>query len=138
VWTDHVELCDQAYAAYSGGDIARLLELMAPDIEVYVAPPNFESGTYVGHAEYLGLIERWDSGWEEMRIEFKERTGAGDWMLNLVLYHGRGKGSAAEVTQPSFELTEWRDGLLRRYEVYFDLDAGRVAAAERGLPIPTM
>src|SRR4051794_10879408 len=124
MWTDHSELCDRAYAAYSSGDFATLLGLMAEDVVVYVAPPNIESGTYHGHAEYLGLIERWGTEWEEMRIEPRERTGAGDWMLNVVMYHGRGKGSSAEVEQTSYELTCWQDGLLRRYEVYFDVTDG--------------
>ena len=36
-----------------------MLELFDPEVEVFVAPPNFESGTYRGHEEYGALLERW-------------------------------------------------------------------------------
>src|SRR5215210_6827846 len=62
------QLCRLAYKRYSQGDLDGLLELFAPEVEVYVAPPNFESGTYCGHSEYRGLLERWAQEWDEMRI----------------------------------------------------------------------
>ena len=114
----------EAYARYSQGDFAGLLELFDPDIEVYVAPPNIESGTYRGHNEYLRLVQRWGENWDEMRTEPKAIEMKGDWALAHVLYIGRGKGSTVEVTQPSWELSLWRDGLCREYRVYWDRDEG--------------
>jgi ketosteroid isomerase-like protein len=113
-----------AYERYSQGDFAGLLEVFAPDIEVYVAPPNFESGTYHGHDEYLCLVQRWGENWDEMRTEPKEIEMKGDWALAHVLYIGKGKGSTIEVTQPSWELSLWREGLCREYRVYWDRDEG--------------
>ena len=121
----------EAYERYSRGDFPGLLELFDPDIEVYVAPPNFESGTYRGHTEYLRLIERWGAAWEEMRTEPRGMEPAGDWVLARVDYIGRGKDSAVEVTQPSWELTRWRDGRIQRYEVYFERDDGMRAFEQR-------
>jgi ketosteroid isomerase-like protein len=128
---DTLALCREAYDTYSRGDFAGLLEFFDPDIEVYVAPPNFESGTYRGHAEYLRLIERWGAAWEEMRTEPRGMEAAGDWVLARVDYIGRGKDSAVDVTQPSWELTLWRDGQIQRYEVYFDRDDGARAFEQR-------
>lgn len=124
--------CRAAYETYSRGDFAGLLSFFDDEIEVYVAPPNFESGTYRGKSEYLRLIERWGSAWEEMRTEPRGMEVAGDWVLARVHYIGRGKDSSVEVTQPSWELTQWRDGLILRYEVYFDRDDGVRAFRERG------
>jgi hypothetical protein len=45
-------------------------------------------------------------------------------VLARVDYVGRGKDSAVDVTQPSWELTRWEDGLIQRYEVYFDREDG--------------
>jgi ketosteroid isomerase-like protein len=120
----------EAYERYSAGDFAGLLELFAPDIEVYVAPPNFESGTYRGQDEYLGLIRRWGENWDEMRTEPQSLEMKGDWALAHVLYIGRGKGSTVEVTQPSWELSLWRDGLCREYRVYWDRTEGLKAFDE--------
>ena len=125
--TDSEQLCRAAYAHYSEGDFDGLLELFDPDVVVYVAPPNFESGTYRGHADYRALLERWGAAWDKMRIEVQDLESQGDWILALVHYIGCGKGSGVEITQPSWEVSLWEDGLCRRYRVYWDGEQGRRA-----------
>jgi ketosteroid isomerase-like protein len=129
--TDHDQLCRLAYARYSDGDFDAQLELFDPAVEVYVAPPNFESGTYRGHTEYRALIERWGAVWEEMRITVRRMEVVGDWILASVEYAGQGKGSALEVTQRSWELSRWQRGRCTRYEVYWNAEQGERAFAER-------
>ena len=46
-----------------------------------------------------------------MRIEVQDVESEGDWILALVHYIGCGKGSGVEITQPSWELSMWQDGL---------------------------
>lgn len=126
-WREGAEACRRAYEAYSAGDFATLLELFAEDVVVYVAPPNFESGTYQGRDEYRRLIERWGAVWEEMSIEVDEIGGAGEWILARVTYRGRVSGSPTAVEQPSWEASLWQGGQCRRYEVYFDPEQGKAA-----------
>ena len=85
-------LCTLAYERYSAGDFDGQLELFDEEVEVYVAPPNFESGTYHGHAEYRGLIERWGAAWDKMRIEVQDLEAEGEWIIALVHYIGCGEG----------------------------------------------
>jgi ketosteroid isomerase-like protein len=118
------QLVRRAYELYSSADFPGLLELFDPRIEVYVAPPNFESGTYRGHEEYLELVQRWGASWDEMRIEPQSIEMKGDWALAAVEYIGRGAGSTVEVTQQSWELSLWQDGVCRAYRVYWDRDEG--------------
>lgn len=125
-------LCREAYERYGAGDFDALLELFDPEVDVYVAPPNFESGRYHGHDEYRGLIERWGSAWAEMRIEPLEMRVSGDWVLARVDYVGRAAASELEVTQSSWEVSEWVGGRCRRYEVYWDRDEGERRLAEAG------
>ena len=61
------ELCRLAYQRDSAGEIEAMLELFHPEVEVYVALLNFESGTYRGHDEYRQLLARWGSSWDETR-----------------------------------------------------------------------
>jgi ketosteroid isomerase-like protein len=124
---DHLDRCRLAYERFSAGDLEGLLELFHPDVEVYVAPPNFESGTYRGRDAYRRLLERWGASWEEMRIGVGDMEAADDWILASVEYTGRVKGSDIEVRQPSWELSLWLDGSCRRYEVYWDRDEGLAA-----------
>ena len=125
--TAAAEACRVAYERYSAGDFDGLLELFDSEVEVYVAPPNIESGTYRGHAEYRALMERWGAVWDEMRIEVQDMESEGAWVLALVHYIGCGTGSGVEITQPSWELSLWQQGRCHRYLVYWDEEAGRRA-----------
>jgi ketosteroid isomerase-like protein len=127
---DSLQRCARAYDLYGRGQFDEMLELFGEDVEVYVGPPNIESGTYTGRESYRRLIERWGGSWSEMRIEPQSMTAAGDWVLARVEYHGR-TGDDLEIRQTSWELSLWRTGRVRRYEVYWDADQGRAAFAER-------
>jgi len=128
---DAVQLCRFAYERYSAGDFDGLLDLFDDDVEVYVAPPNFESGTYTGHAEYRALLERWAASWDEMRITPQRLEPVGEWILAEVEYVGCGKESGVEIAQPSWELSLWQDGRCTRYEVYWDQERGEKAFRKR-------
>ena len=127
---DSLQRCARAYDLYGRGQFDAMLELFGEDVEVYVGPPNIESGTYTGRESYRRLIERWGGAWSEMRIEPQSMTAAGEWVLARVEYHGR-TGDDLEIRQTSWELSLWRTGRVRRYEVYWDADQGRAAFAER-------
>jgi ketosteroid isomerase-like protein len=128
---DALTLCRRAYELYGEGRFDEMLELFAADVEVYVAPPNIESGTYSGRASLRQLIERWGGSWSEMVIQPQSMELAGDWVLAKVEYHGRTRDADLEVRQMSWELSLWRDGQVQRYEVYWDPEQGRAAFAER-------
>jgi ketosteroid isomerase-like protein len=127
---DSLQRCARAYDLYGRGQFDEMLELFGEDVEVYVGPPNIESGTYTGRESYRRLIERWGGSWTEMRIEPQSMTAAGEWVLARVEYHAR-TGDDLEIRQSSWELSLWRTGRVRRYEVYWDADEGRAAFAER-------
>ena len=60
-----------------------------------------------------------------MRIEPQSMKAVGEWVLAKVEYRGRTRESDLEIRQPSWELSLWRDGQVRKYEVYWDPDQGR-------------
>jgi ketosteroid isomerase-like protein len=128
---DSLALCRRAYDLYGQGRFDEMLELFAVDVEVYVGPPNIESGTYTGRDSYRELIERWGGAWTQMVIEPQSMELAGEWVLAMVEYHGRTRDDDLEVRQMSWELSLWRDGQVQRYEVYWDPGQGRAAFAER-------
>ena len=131
---DPLALCRRAYELYGQGRFEEMLELFAADVEVYVAPPNFESGTYSGRDAYRKLIERWGGSWSQMVIEPQSMELAGEWVLAKVEYHGRTRDDDLEIRQMSWEASLWHDGQVQRYEVYWDAAQGRAAFAERAVP----
>jgi ketosteroid isomerase-like protein len=128
---DPLELCRRAYELYGRADFDSMLKLFAQDVEVYVAPPNIESGTYRGRDAYRRLIERWGASWSEMQIEPVSMKAVGSWVLAVVEYSGRTRGGDLEIKQRSWELSRWEDGRVHRYEVYFDAEQGPRSFAER-------
>ena len=128
---DSLERCKRAYELYGSGDFDAMLELFADDVEVYVAPPNFESGTYQGRDAYRRLIERWGGAWSEMVIEPLSMTAAGEWVLAKVEYRGRTSDGDLEISQLSWELSLWHGGQVQKYEVYWDPEQGPRAFAAR-------
>jgi len=130
---DALASCRRAYDLYGQGRFDEMLELFAVDVEVYVGPPNIESGTYKGRDAYRQLIERWGGSWSEMVIEPQSLELAGEWVLAKVEYYGRTRDGDLEVRQMSWELSHWRDGEVQRYEVYWDPEQGNAAFAEHGL-----
>ena len=130
---DSLALCRRAYELYGQGRFDDMLELFAEDVEVYVGPPNIESGTYSGRDSYRKLIERWGGSWSQMVIEPQSMELAGEWVLAKVEYYGRTRDDDLEVRQMSWEASRWLDGQVRRYEVYWDAEQGQAAFAEREL-----
>ena len=128
---DSLERCKRAYELYGSGDFDAMLELFAEDVEVYVAPPNFESGTYRGRDAYRRLIERWGGAWSEMRIVPLSMKAAGEWVLAKVEYQGRTSDGDLEIRQHSWELSLWRDRQVQKYEVYWDPEEGPRAFSAR-------
>ena len=130
---DPLALCRRAYELYGEGRFDEMLELFGADVEVYVGPPNIESGTYHGRGAYRQLIERWGGSWSQMVIEPQSMELAGEWVLAKVEYHGRTRDDDLEVRQMSWEASRWLDGQVQRYEVYWDASQGQAAFAEREL-----
>jgi ketosteroid isomerase-like protein len=83
-------------------------------------------------AEWIGQMRDWLSAWERpLTIEAEDFIQAGDRILVLINWTGRGKGSGAEIEGRGAHLWTFRDGLVVRHETYRDRDEAR-AALERG------
>jgi uncharacterized protein len=64
----------------------------------------------------------WLSEWEDWRVEVDDCLELGDHVVVLATYHGRGRGSGAEVHQHGAHVFEVRDGKVVRLEIFADRD----------------
>jgi ketosteroid isomerase-like protein len=88
-----------------------------------------EAGSYDGFVE---VMRDWLGAWERpITIQADEFVPAGDRILVLVRWSGRGKGSGAEIEAEGAHLWTFRDGLVVHYGVYRDRDEAR-AVLEAG------
>jgi ketosteroid isomerase-like protein len=73
-------------------------------------------------------LREWLSPWEEWRCEAEEFVAAGDFVVALTRYTGRGKGSKVDVNSLGAHVWRFRDGQAVRLEVFSSRDRALAAA----------
>jgi ketosteroid isomerase-like protein len=126
---NHVELARAGFEAFNRGDIAAVIELLDPDVEVHSVAEVGEEGTYHGHQGYLDWTTIWLEAWSEFSVELLEVEEVDD---ENVLVHtrqwGRGQGSGLEVEQRGVYLFTVRGGKAVRVHLYADRESALAAA----------
>jgi ketosteroid isomerase-like protein len=119
---ENVEVVREIYRAWERGDFSSN-EWADPDIE-FVSGAGPDEAVHRG-IEAMGRAWReWLSAWEEFKVEPREFIDAGDDVLVLTEFRGRGKASGA---MPGGSLFTFRDGSVVRLASFTD-PANAVAA----------
>jgi nicotinate-nucleotide pyrophosphorylase (carboxylating) len=88
-------------------------------------------GTYSDPEDARDRLRRWLSPWEDWRVVAEEYLTIRNQVVILARYHGRGKGSGAEVDVTGAHVWVMRDGRAESMMVFSDRDKALAAA---GLP----
>ncbi len=128
----NIEALRPVYEAWGKGDFAAGPEVSGSQM-TWGWSDEFPEirGTYSDPAVARDNLQRWLSPWEDWRVEAEEYLPIGDRVLVLTRYHGRGKGSGAEVDVTGAHLWVMRDGGAESMMVFSDRDKALAAA---GLP----
>jgi ketosteroid isomerase-like protein len=126
-----VELLRQLYSEWERGDFSR--EILSREVvsqnRGFV---DMDAGQH-GLDEVLAVQRAWLEQWERpFRVEADEFLEAGDLVVVLVRWFGRGKGSGAEVESEGAHVWEIRDGKAVRWDVYRDRSEALAAAGLAG------
>jgi ketosteroid isomerase-like protein len=121
------ESLEQLYEEWGRGDFSGHAELFDPEMKGETfgmgEPIRFDS-----YDEFLGAMREWLSTWERpIRIEAEEYIEAGDRILVLIHWTGRGKGSGVEIEGRGAHLWTFREGVVVGHETYRDRDEARAA-----------
>jgi ketosteroid isomerase-like protein len=113
----NVELGYRVYAAFNRRDLDALLALMDDRVEAFPQLVVMEGG-YRGHAG----IRRW---WEDLldvfpdfAIEVVEVRDLGELALAVLRVRGHGEGSDTPFEDTLWQLAEWRNEKVVRWEVF--------------------
>ena len=125
-----IELLREVYEEWGRGDFDR--EIFAPDIASHNRGfIDMDSGQH-GLVDVVAVQRDWLSQWERpFTVEAEEFLDAGDLVVVLIRWRGRGKESGVDVEAEGAHLWQLRDGKAVRWDVYRDR-ARALAAA--GLP----
>lgn len=121
-----IEILRQMYGEWARGDYSR--EIFAPEVEL-VVEGLLDMGTVRGRDAAVEAMREWLSQWERpLVIVADEFIEAGDEVVVLMRWHGRGKGSGVEVDGQGAHVWWLRDGKAIRWRVYRDRDEALAAA----------
>ena len=110
---ENVEAARRCIEAYCRGDYEEASSYLAPDVvwEVGQELPAH------GPAAVRNVWRRWDAEWEELETVAEEYIDAGDQLVVIVRYRGRGRFSGVEVNDLQYEVHTLRDGqCIRKVE----------------------
>jgi len=84
-------------------------------------PSNIpEAGTYRGRDEVVRGLETFLEAWDDLAVTVEELLDAGDRVVALVRYSGRGRESGIEVSGTNIDAQVWtiNNGKAVRVELY--------------------
>jgi uncharacterized protein (TIGR02246 family) len=126
---ENVELVRRFIAAWSAHDRARMAELLHPDAVFHSAVTNVVGETFHGRDQILGVFDRWDEEWSEIRWEIDEVIDVDDFrVVTLHRVIATGRASGIETVRELGGLIEIRDGRVVSQWIYLDRDEALAAA----------
>jgi ketosteroid isomerase-like protein len=119
---ENVEMVRTVLGAWNRDEQDAILHLLDPGIVFDATRREVNPKTYVGMEGMRSMLADRDEVWGEFRTEPREFLDAGDRVVVIGDWIGKGKGSGIEVRQPTAHL--------------FTVDAGRVVRWELGYADP--
>jgi ketosteroid isomerase-like protein len=115
-------------AAYNRRDFDAALRFF--DLKVdWVLPPHQQFDSCRGHDQIRRFWDGLDETFDELSLEPREAVAAGDRVAVRLLYHGRGRGSGAELSTEMYHQVTWfSDGMVVRIEYFTTWPAALTAA----------
>ena len=131
VTADALSVVRHGYDALARGDVAGMLAVTSPDIEIYQSQSLPWGGRYHGHQGLLEFLAKVRAGLDS-QVEIGELYVAGDDVIQV----GRTRGVTTGTRTPfdAAEVHVWRvtDGRIGSLSVYADTDRLREALQPDG------
>ena len=126
---ENVEILKRAYAAFSQGDIAGLLQMHAPNAEQdFPAVKDLPwAGSQHGHAEISRFFDILAQAEEVLDFRQSEFIAQRDRVVVLGTYRARVKSTGRVWESPFVHTVTIRDGKIQKLEAYFDTNAAAEA-----------
>ena len=115
-------LARQGMDAFNAGDMAGMMAVISPDIEVYASPEMANAGSYYSHDGFMSWITAWTEAWEEISAEVTDTTPVGERHI-VTAIHQEGRG---------------REGIMLSMELafLFEMDSAGLCGYMAMVPTP--
>jgi ketosteroid isomerase-like protein len=126
---DRIELLQQVYDHWGRGDWSPRFSFYADEFEWgWSAEFPDLHGVFCDTETPNSRLRAWLDPWERWSCEAEQYVDAGENVVVLARYRGRGKGSGATVDVEGAHLWRIRDGRAVRLEIFADRQAALAAA----------
>jgi ketosteroid isomerase-like protein len=125
---ENVEIVRRVIDAWNRRQPEKAIRYLDPDVVLDATRRRVNPKTYNGVTGMRAMLADTDEVWEEFRMEPDEFVHAGDWIVAIGRWVGKGKGSGIEVRQPVADLFRLRDGRIVRFELGYG-DRGKALEA---------
>jgi uncharacterized protein len=124
---ENVEIVRRVIDAWNRSRPDNAIRWLDPDVVLDATQRRINPKTYDGVEGMRAMLADRDEVWEEFRLEPDEFVDAGDWIVVIGRWVGKGKGSGIEVQQPVAHAFRLHDGRIVRAELSY---ADRAQALE--------
>ena len=121
--TANVALVNEAYAAFSVGDIPRLISMLTDDVSWRTPRTLPQGGDFLGHAGAMAFFQAIGANWSSLVVDVEAVDAVSD---TLVAGVARGNGTRSDGAAASYGVVHVftvRDGKIAAFREYADLDA---------------
>ena len=123
----NVEVVRRSIEAYQRGD----LEAALADVHPAIVWNPFEEAPMQGVDAVRAYLTRWESDWEDLETTTEEFIDAGDAVVAVVHFRGRGRNSGIEVDARTYAVYTVRDGKTVDMEEFIEREEALKAAGLR-------
>ena len=126
---ENKQLARHAYEAFMAGDIAKVMEIYADDIEWISPESEFVpfSGNYHGKAEVAQFFQKLSDSQDAEKFEPTEYLADGDKVIVYGNATWRVKSTGRTYDTPWVHISTMRDGKVIRFQDYTDSAAAQAA-----------
>jgi ketosteroid isomerase-like protein len=129
VSAENLKTMRRSIDAYAAGDLDAWIKGFAEDV-VWI-PEMLDLEPVAGRAAYLEAVRRYLEPWDRVEFETVKLEEIGDvvmWSARQTVWQDR---SQLTFTNLFWGVFEFRDGLVTRYQTFWDRDAALTVARER-------
>jgi ketosteroid isomerase-like protein len=122
----NVQLLRKLEELFNSREFAAYLEVLDPAVEWHVSPEDPDTTVHHGREAVRGYLEGWVDAFADLQIHTEIVSEAGDRILTLIRFTGRGTGSGVTLDERVSFLWTLRGGRVTEVE-----DLGRVQASTK-------
>jgi hypothetical protein len=116
--SENIELYRRGIDAFNRRDLDAFLALADPDVVGISRVLEIEGGPYLGHD---GVRDWWGTlldVFPDFQIEVLWVRESGDATVSGLVNRAHGEGGSSALEEPVWQVSEWRDGLVVRWQIY--------------------